>query len=78
MHRQRKEVKSDRENEESMTGTGSQGDPRVHLVMNLVLSTLFASVVVWGLSVLDIVPFTLRNVAIGALGLALVTLVVLR
>ena len=71
-----KKLSRGRGNGEPMTT--SQGDPRVHLVMNLVLSTLFASVVVWGLSFLDIVPFTLRNVAIGALGLALLTFVVLR
>lgn len=58
--------------------TGSQGDPRVHLVMNLVLSTLFAAVVVWGLSFLGVVAFSLRNVAIGALGLALLTFVVVQ
>ena len=56
----------------------SQGDPRVHLVMNLVLSTLFASVVVWGLSFLDLAAFTLRNVAFGALVLAVLTFVVIR
>jgi len=58
--------------------TGSQGDPRVHLVMNLVLSTLFATVVVWGLSFLDVVAFSLQNVAIGALGLAILTFVVVQ
>lgn len=56
----------------------SQGDPRVHLVMNLVLSTVFAAVVVFGLSLVDVAAFTLRNVAIAALTIALLTFVVLR
>lgn len=54
----------------------SQGDPRVLLVMNLVLSTAFAGVVVWGLSYLDIMPFTWTRVAAAALVLMAVTYVV--
>ena len=46
----------------------SDGDPRVLLAMNLVLSTVFSTVVVWGLSYLDLTALTLENVA----GLALV------
>lgn len=56
----------------------SQGDPRVLFAMNLVLSTVFASVVVWGLSYVDVVPFTLVNVASFALVLMAVTHVVTR
>ena len=56
--------------------TTSQGDPRVLFVMNLVLSTLFASVIVWGVSYIDIVEFTLINVASLALVLMAVTYVV--
>ena len=56
----------------------SQGDPRVHLVMNLVLSTVFAAVVVFGLSLIGVAPFTPTNVAIGALSIAILTFVVLR
>lgn len=41
----------------------SDGDPRVLFVMNLVLSAAFASVLVWGLSYLDLTTFTLRTVA---------------
>ncbi|WP_277554506.1 hypothetical protein [Halobaculum limi] len=41
----------------------SDGDPRVLFVMNLVLSAAFASVLVWGLSYLDLATFTLRTVA---------------
>ncbi|GAA0214420.1 MULTISPECIES: hypothetical protein [Halobaculum] len=46
----------------------SDGDPRVLLAMNIVLSSIFASVVVWGLSYLDLAALTLENVA----GLAIV------
>lgn len=57
----------------------SDGDPRVLLAMNLVLSTAFASVVVWGLSYLDLVAFTVETVAGMALVVFLVTyLAVLR
>jgi uncharacterized membrane protein len=56
----------------------SQGDPRVLFVMNLVLSSLFATVVVWGLSLAGIAAFTPVNVASLALVLMAVTYVVTR
>lgn len=57
----------------------SPGDPRVLFVMNVVLSAAFAAAVVWGLSFVDLVPFTLQGVAGLALVLALFTyLVVVR
>ena len=57
----------------------SDGDPRVLFAMNLVLSTAFASAVVWGFSVLDLAAFTLRTVAGFALVVfALTYVVVLR
>lgn len=56
----------------------SQGDPRVLFVMNLVLSSLFATVVVWGLDVLHLLAFTPRNVATLALLVMLVTYLVTR
>jgi len=46
----------------------NDGDPRVLLAMNVVLSSLFSTGVVWGLSYLDLAALTLENVA----GLALV------
>lgn len=46
----------------------SDGDPRVLLAMNIVLSSIFATVVVWGLSHLDLAALTLENVS----GLAVV------
>lgn len=51
----------------------SEGDPRVLLVMNVVLSTAFAAAVVWGLSFLDLVPLTLVNVATLAVLLVALT-----
>jgi ABC-type multidrug transport system fused ATPase/permease subunit len=59
--------------------SSSEGDPRVHFVMNLVLSLAFSAVVVWGLSFIGIGTFALRNVALGTLlVMALTYLVVLR
>lgn len=46
--------------------SGSAGDPRVLLAMNAILSTLFATTIVWGLSVLGMAGFSLTNVATGA------------
>jgi hypothetical protein len=57
----------------------SDGDIRVLLVLDLLLSLAFAAVVVWGLDVVGVATFTPRNVATLALALAAVTyLVVLR
>ena len=57
----------------------SQGDIRVLLVMDLVLSAVFGAVVVQGLSVLDVLAFAWRTVALVALAVAVLTyLVVLR
>ena len=60
-------------------GVSSDGDIRVLLVMDLLLSFAFAAVVVWGLDFVGVTAFTLRNVATLAFVLAAVTyLVVLR
>ncbi|MFD1586379.1 hypothetical protein ACFR9U_05260 [Halorientalis brevis] len=57
----------------------SDGDIRVLLVLDLLLSALFSTVVVWGLAFLDLSSFTLRNVATGTILVAVLTyLVVLR
>ncbi|MFC7044564.1 hypothetical protein ACFQH6_03290 [Halobacteriaceae archaeon GCM10025711] len=56
----------------------AKGDPRVHLVMNLVLSLVYSLVVVWGLSFLGFLEFTLQNVAIATLVIAALTFVVVR
>ena len=56
--------------------SGTRGDPRVLVGMNVVLSTAFAATVVWGLSYVGSVEFTLVNVATGAILLAAVSYVV--
>ena len=56
--------------------SGTQGDPRALIAMNVVLSTVFASTVVWGLSYLGAAEFTLVNVATGAVLLVAVSYVV--
>ena len=56
----------------------SEGDPRVLWPMNVALSSAFAAVVVWGLSFLDIAPFTLTNVATLALVLVGLTYLITR
>jgi hypothetical protein len=54
----------------------SQGDPRVLFVLNLVLSSVFAYAVVWGLDFIDVLTFSLRTVAVAAVALMIVTYVV--
>ena len=57
----------------------SDGDIRVLLVLDLLLSLVFASVVVWGLAFIGVAEFTPVNIAIGTLVIgALTYLVVLR
>ena len=56
--------------------SGTQGDPRVLIAMNVVLSTVFAAIVVWGLSYLGAAEFTFVNVATGAVLLVAVSYVV--
>ena len=55
--------------------SGTRGDPRVLVAMNVVLSTAFAATVVWGLSYLGAAEFTLVNVATGAVLLVTVSYV---
>jgi hypothetical protein len=60
-------------------GVASDGDIRVLLVLDLLLSLAFASVVLWGLDFIGEAEFTTRNLAIGTLVVAVLTyLVVLR
>ncbi|SDL89166.1 hypothetical protein SAMN04487949_0081 [Halogranum gelatinilyticum] len=51
----------------------SQGDPRVLFVMNLVLSSVFAWVIVWGLNFIGVLAFSARNVAVAAALLMVLT-----
>lgn len=45
----------------------SDGDPRVLLTLNAVLSTLFGWTLIGGLSVLDVAAFSVINVATAAI-----------
>lgn len=57
----------------------SDGDIRVLVGLDLLLSAVFATVVVWGMDFVGVVAFTLRNVAVATLVVAVLTyLVVLR
>jgi len=56
--------------------SNSQGDPRVLIGLNIVLSTGFAASIVWGLDVLGAVDLTLINVATGAILLFALTYVI--
>lgn len=51
----------------------SQGDPRVLVVLNLVLSGLFSTVVVWGLAFVGVGEFTWPNVAVATVVLFVIT-----
>jgi hypothetical protein len=53
----------------------SDGDIRVLLAMDAVLSLTFSTVVVWGLSFFDLAAFTPRSVGLTALSLAVLTYV---
>lgn len=51
-----------------------EGDIRVLMVMNLILSSVFAYIIVWGLSFIGVLPgVTAQRVAIGTLLLMVVT-----
>ncbi len=56
--------------------SSSEGDPRVLFAMNAILSALFAWSIIWGLSFLGLVSFTLINVATAAVLLFTMTYVV--
>lgn len=59
-----------------MAGMESEGDIRVLLVMDLVLSALFSVFVVYALDIAGISEFTWRNVAVATVFLAAITYVV--
>jgi len=54
----------------------SNGDPRVLFAMNLVLSSAFATLLVTALSYVGVMTFAWDSVALTALGLMVVTYVV--
>lgn len=51
----------------------SEGDPRVHFVINLMLSAMIVYILLWGLDLLDTMEFTLVRFALGTLILVVLT-----
>lgn len=51
----------------------SEGDPRVHFLINLVLSAAFVYVLMWGLELVTSFEFTLLRFALGTLILVVIT-----
>ncbi|WP_224270653.1 hypothetical protein [Haloprofundus salinisoli] len=56
----------------------SQGDPRVLFVMNLVLSLVFASVVLYGLEFVGFLTFTWQRLAGVTAALMVLTFLIIR
>lgn len=56
----------------------SEGDPRVLFVMNLVLSAVFGTGILWGLDFVGLATFSLRNAAVATLLLMALTGIVVR
>jgi hypothetical protein len=56
----------------------SEGDPRVLFVMNLVLSAVFGTAILWGLDFVGLATFGLRNAAVATLLLMALTGFVVR
>lgn len=56
----------------------SDGDPRVQLLLNVVLSAVFVYVVLFGLDFIGALGFTVPRYVVGTLLLILVTHVVTR
>lgn len=51
----------------------ASGDIRVLIVLDVVLSAIYATIIVWGLDYLNVLPLTLQNVLIGTAIVALLT-----
>jgi hypothetical protein len=56
--------------------SASRGDPRVLLLLNVTLSAMFGTTVVWGLSLLDAAELSLINVATATVVLVALTYLV--
>lgn len=61
-----------------MSRFDSRGDPRVHLLINLVLSSIFAWTVVWGLAYISELEFSLETVALLTAVLMVITQLITR
>ena len=53
--------------EEEESPFDSEGDPRVHFVMNLVLSSIFAYTVLWGLDLINALEFTTLRLVLATI-----------
>lgn len=51
----------------------TEGDPRVHFLINLVLSAVFVYVLMWGLELVASFEFTLLRFALGTLIMVVIT-----
>jgi hypothetical protein len=56
--------------------SSSQGDPRVLLLLNVLLSASFGATIVWGLSLLDAAELSLINIATATIVLFALTYLV--
>jgi hypothetical protein len=56
----------------------SEGDPRVLFVMNLVLSAVFGTGILWGLDFVGLATFNVTNAAVATLLLMALTGIVIR
>ena len=56
--------------------SASRGDPRVLLLLNVALSAMFGTTIVWGLSFLDAAELSLVNVATATIVLVALTYLV--
>lgn len=59
-----------------MSGQKSKGDPRVLVVLNLVLSFIFAYFIIWGLSFMGALEFSWTTVGGATLALAVITYII--
>jgi hypothetical protein len=51
----------------------AKGDIRVLIALDIILSAIYATAVIWGLNYLDLVAFTWQNVAMATAALAMIT-----
>ena len=57
----------------------AKGDIRVLLVLDLIISAIYSAIVIWGLAYIDVLEYSIENVAILTVILATITyLAVLR
>lgn len=55
----------------------AKGDIRVLIALDIVLSAIYATIIVWGLDYLDMLAFTVGNVASATAIIALLTYILI-